>query len=282
MRTVLAVLFMSLATQAFGDDIEKCDSANPFTEGDYSGCSNQKICKDVHTLCHLDPAIILAKYSRESWIRKCNILASNVADRGLKCLTWQAKQDKLKDRAEIASKDSSKNLMQIVSSNTGVENDIIATLQVIKGDFNKLSKSERLELQLVLKARGMYQAELDGAWGKYSRIAFAMYLGPKLQLSSAKNTEELFNEIKKGFLIDELWEREDFEKDLQEIWQTDARNKQELCRICSSGINSGSRSSSSSRSTSDDVSIEPLYGQWMYINNELKRCSKVGNSLECD
>ncbi len=127
----------------------------------------------------------------------------------------------------------------------------------------------------------MYQAKLDGAWGKYSRIAFAMYLGPKLQLSSAKNPEELFKEIKKGFLIDELWKREDFEKDLQEIWQTDARNKQEICKICNSGFSSGSRSSSSSRSIADDDSFEPFFKQ-MYINNELKNCLKVGNSWECD
>ena len=128
----------------------------------------------------------------------------------------------------------------------------------------------------------MYRSELDGTWGQFTSAAFAFYLAPKMRATSARTPAEFFSEIKKGFLIDELWRRENLEKDLQEIWQTDARNKQEICRICSSGISSGSRSSSRSRSTSDDVSIEPLYGDYMYINNELKRCSKVGNSWECD
>ncbi len=103
----------------------------------------------------------------------------------------------------------------------------------------------------------------------------------QLSSSLAKNPSELFKEVKSGFVIDNLWGREDFEKDLEEIMQIDAEYRQEICRICSSGISSGSRSSSNSRSTSDDDSFEPFLKQ-MYINNELRNCLKVGNFWECD
>lgn len=177
------------------------------------------------------------------------------------------------------------NMVQIVSRSTGKEGDLNTTLQIVENEFKKLSNSQRLELQLVLKYRGMYFSELDGIWGKDTKLGFLIYLSNDTVKSRAKNPSELFKEVKSGFVIDNLWGREDFEKDLEkdleEIMQIDAEYRQEICRICSSGISSGSRSSSSSRSNSDDDSYEPFFKQ-MYINNELKNCLKVGNSWECD
>ena len=255
MRTLLAVLFMSLATQAFSEkhdydfcqmdgDCEISSSENTEEVNKFSVDFDQPIeelyppeCEEVYWEAAKEAGKMSARYN----------------SLGEKLLRSRQEISELKKQLK-----SDLTMMEIVAQKVGQEEAFSTTHAIVYSEFIKLSKKERIELQLVLKARGMYRSELDGTWGQFTSAAFAFYLAPKMKATSARTPAEFFSEIKKGFLIDELWRRENLEKDLQEIWQTDTRNKQEICRICSSGISSGSRSSSSSKKP-DYSSIDDGY-----------------------
>ena len=112
--------------------------------------------------------------------------------------------------------------MQRVSQNTGIENDIINTIMLIERKFNNLTLKERKELQLVLKYRGLYGSSVDGLWGKNTRIAFALYLAP-MNASSAPTVDDLFAEIKRGFLIERLWSNEEYEAEVRDIYSSSSK-----------------------------------------------------------
>jgi len=305
MRTILAILFIALATQAFSEkhEYDFCQmDGDCLKEFDYDEF-NKGIRAEASDECPNGVNCEISSSENTEEVNKFSVDFDQPIDELYppECeeVYWEAAKEAgkmsarynalgeelLRSRKEISELKkqlkSDLTMMEIVAQNVGQEEAFSTTHAIVYSEFIKLSKKERIELQLVLKARGMYRSELDGTWGQFTSAAFAFYLAPKMQATSARTPAEFFSEIKKGFLIDELWRRENFEKELQEIWQTDARNKQEICRICSSGISSGSRSSSRSRSTSDDDSYEPFFKQ-MYINNELKNCLKVGNTWDCN
>ena len=111
-------------------------------------------------------------------------------------------------------------LIQRISADTGVDGDIITTLQIIEAYFNSLPLVDRKEVQLVLKARGLYSSSIDGVWGQQTRIAFAVYLSPIMEASLASSLKELFDEIKTGFVIENLWLREDYEQEVKSIYSS--------------------------------------------------------------
>jgi hypothetical protein len=167
------------------------------------------------------------------------------------------------------------NLIERISEETGVENDIISTLQIIEQYFKTLPDTKRREIQLVLKARGLYQSDIDGIWGRGTRIAFAVYLAPLMQASSADNLEDLISELKRGFVIENLWARENYEEELRHIWSTESK-----ARI-SSEIRPNRIPSTTLPTTTNDSLSEPFVKN-MLINGEMQTCIKVGNSWNCD
>lgn len=167
------------------------------------------------------------------------------------------------------------NLIERISKKTGIEGDIITTLSIVEQHFNSLSKSERQEIQLVLKARGLYQSDIDGIWGRGTRIAFALYLAPAMEASSADNVYDLMSEVKRGFVIENLWTRENYEKELRQIWSTNSRAN------ILSDIKPSRRAPRALSGSASDLSNGPFVKS-MQINGELKICIKVGNSWDCD
>lgn len=109
-------------------------------------------------------------------------------------------------------------LIQRVSLETGTPNDFVTTLKRIQEYYKAQPIQERKDIQLVLKARGLYHSEIDGVWGQNTQIAFLIYLAPKTDVSNASSVEELFIEMKKGFIIDNLWVREDYEQEVIDIY----------------------------------------------------------------
>ena len=279
MRTILAIFLMALATQAFGD------FNIPQSVLDAEANTSEEVLSPEVIECNKKIEKITLERGRRhreevsKWVGRYDRTMADLYN-----LDNELFECKKEYKTLINNVPNNLNMVQIVSRNTGKEGDLNTTLQIVENEFKKLSNSQRLELQLVLKYRGMYFSELDGIWGKDTKLGFLIYLSNDTVKSRAKNPSELFKEVKSGFIIDNLWGREDFEKDLEkdleEILQIDAEYRQEICRICSSGISSGSSSSSSSRSNSDDDSYEPFFKQ-MYINNELKSCLKVGNTWDC-
>lgn len=166
-------------------------------------------------------------------------------------------------------------LMQRISESTGVDGDIITTLQIIEVYFNSLPLIDRKEAQLVLKARGLYTSDIDGVWGQNTRIAFAIFLAPEAKASSASSLNELFEEIKKGFIVENLWTRENYEEELREIWNADSKSR------INSNSTLNSRLNSDLVTTTSDSQNESFVKN-MFVNGEMKTCIKVGNSWNCD
>ena len=175
---------------------------------------------------------------------------------------------------KVAKQRDKQNLVARVSADTGIADDIVTTLQIVHGYFNSLKLQERKEIQLVMKARGLYSSNIDGAWGPNTQIAFALYLAPAAQTSTANNLDDLFKEIKKGFVIENLWTRENYESELQQIWRTDRQN----VITNSSPIR---RQKITKPSSSNGASDEPFVKN-MYVNGELQTCIKVGLTWDCN
>lgn len=307
MRKVLAILFMSLATQAHSICFEVED------------CTDEDICDKIKFTN-------IPRYKTEAEKRGLNCLAPDKtktdcnADVDEKYQELMALYTKQKNKSEMISvyieklekqideKDKSieylkgteeflraeqkllydlvdskspMSMLQIISNNTGVENDINTALAVIQTAFNKLPRAERLEIQLVMHARGWYPYDIDGVWGPHSRVGFATYLIDDDINSRAQNPEELFKEIKSGFLIENLWRRFEEERELQRASRKVAQSSTTCAASLSRSLGSpASRSLSSSGSSSFNDTYEPFYKQ-MYINNELKGCLKVGSTWDC-
>ena len=166
-------------------------------------------------------------------------------------------------------------LIQRVSLETGTANDIVTTLKLIQRYYEDQPLQERKDLQLVLKARGLYNSEIDGVWGRNTKIAFTIYIAPQTDVSSASSLDELFSEMKKGFIIDNLWTRENYEEELRQIWKTDSK-----ARI-SSEISSNRMSQGGLPTITSDSMSEPFVKN-MFVNGEMKTCIKVGTTWNCD
>jgi len=166
-------------------------------------------------------------------------------------------------------------LIQRVSLETGTANDIVTTLKLIQRYYEDQPLQERKDLQLVLKARGLYNSEIDGVWGRNTKIAFTVYIAPQTDVSTASSLEELFSEMKKGFIIDNLWTQENYAEELRQIWSTESK-----ARI-SSEISPNRIPRITLPKTKNDSNSEPFVKN-MIINGESTTCIKVGFRWDCD
>lgn len=166
-------------------------------------------------------------------------------------------------------------ILEIASQATGVTNDLIAATEMIKPFFVSLPKRKRQEIQLLLKARGLYASDIDGIWGGQTALGLSMYLVPEFSATKARNPQELFSELSKGFMVENLWELENYNEQLKEIL----------------GSHFGSTTSSEVGTLKDsfgrafDKNTEPQLKPFvknMYVNGTLKTCIKVGNTWNCD
>jgi len=133
---------------------------------------------------------------------------------------WKMQANDLEEKAVKALTKSltDMRLIQRISYETGTPNDFDTTLKRIQKYYKAQPLQERKEIQLVLKARGLYHSEIDGVWGKNTELAFLIYLAPKTDVSNARSVEELFIEMKKGFIIGNLWAREEYEQEVNYIY----------------------------------------------------------------